>query len=62
MRLSKKAVKEFREIYYEEFGEKISTKEAHEKFSRLINLLRPILKASSKQDQVFFNPDPVLFD
>lgn len=64
MRLSKNAIKEFKEIYYEEFGEKISTKEACEKFSRLINLLRPILKAPSKkdQDQNSKTPGPVLFD
>lgn len=51
MRLSKKVVQEFREIYCEEFGERITEKEAHNKFLRLVNLLRAILKIPLKKDQ-----------
>ena len=62
MRLSKKTIREFKKIYYEEFGEKITTKEAHEKFLRLINLLRAILKVPSTQNQDTQTSGPVLFD
>ena len=50
MRLSKETIKEFKEIYYEEFGEEISEKEACEKFLSLVNLLRTILRPSSRRD------------
>ena len=51
MGLRKKAIKEFKEIYYEEFEEDITYEEAHEKFLRLINLVRVILKVPSKKVQ-----------
>ena len=51
MGLSKKAIREFKEIYYQEFKEKITYEEAQEKFLRLVNLLRVILKVPTKKDQ-----------
>lgn len=44
MRLSKKAIKEFKEIYYREFGEKISDETAQEKGQRLIALFKIIYR------------------
>jgi hypothetical protein len=44
MGLSKEEIQEFKEAYFKEFGERISDNEACEKFLRLINLLRAILK------------------
>lgn len=61
MRLSKKTIKEFKKIYREEFGEAITNKEACEKFLRLINLLRTILKEPNK-GQDLNSPDPSSFD
>jgi len=62
MRLSKKAIEEFKEIYEKEFGEKITNSEAYDKFLRLVNLLRTILKTSSKKDQDVETPGPSSFD
>lgn len=42
---------EFKRIYFEEFGEQISSKEAYDKFLRLINLLRVILQHQSANDK-----------
>ncbi|MCD6297730.1 MAG: hypothetical protein J7M30_11300 [Deltaproteobacteria bacterium] len=42
MRLSKEAIKEFKEIYYKEFGEKISDQEAQEMGGNLISLFKII--------------------
>jgi len=50
MRLSKKAIKDFKKIYKEEFGDNLNDKEACEKFLRLVNLLRVILKVPTKKD------------
>jgi len=62
MRLSKEAIEEFKEIYEREFGEKITDTEAYEKFLRLINFLRTILKKQTKKDQGPESPGPSLFD
>jgi len=52
MRLSKEAIKEFKEIYYKEFGEKISGPEAQELGANLISLFkiiyRPIPEAGER--------------
>lgn len=52
MRLSKEAIKEFKEIYYEEFGERVSDEEAQEMGGNLISLFkiiyRPILEAGEQ--------------
>lgn len=44
---SKDTIEEFKRIYQEEFGETISDSQAYEKFLRLVNLLRVILKEPS---------------
>jgi len=44
MGLSKKAIKEFKEIYREEFGETISDEAAEEKGQRLLSLFKIIYK------------------
>jgi len=62
MRLSKEVIEKFRETYEKEFGEKITDAEACEKFLRLVNLLRVILKVPIKKDQDHESPGPSLFD
>jgi len=62
MKLSKEAIEEFKEIYQREFGENITDNEACEKFLRLTNLLRTILKKQIKKDQDCEFPGPSLFD
>ena len=44
MRLSEKAIKEFKKIYYDEFGETISDKEAQEMGTNLLYLFRIIYR------------------
>jgi len=44
MRLSKEAIKEFKKIYYGEFGETISEKEAQEMGANLLSLFRMIYR------------------
>jgi hypothetical protein len=44
---SKETIEEFKKIYQDEFGETISDSQAYEKFLRLVNLLRVILKEPS---------------
>lgn len=44
MRLSKKAIKEFKEIYYKEFGRTISDEEAQEKGQSLLSLFKIIYR------------------
>jgi len=44
MPLSKEVIKEFKEIYEREFGEKISDEEAEEKGERLLSLSRVIYR------------------
>lgn len=62
MRLSEKAIKEFKEIYESEFGEKITDSQACEKFHRLVNILRTILKVPIKKDQDHESAGPSFFD
>jgi hypothetical protein len=62
MRLSKKAIEEFKEIYQREFGEKITNSEAYEKYLRLVNVLRAILKQPSTKGQRSSSPGPLLVD
>ena len=53
MRLSKEAIREFRDAYYEEFGERISDAEAEEMGENLLFLFdliyRPIPGASKEK-------------
>lgn len=51
MVLDETLLDEFRRIYFEEFGEQITSKEAYDKFLRLINLLRVILRHQSTNDK-----------
>ncbi|MHA1877820.1 MAG: hypothetical protein ACTSUC_15370, partial [Promethearchaeota archaeon] len=44
MGLSKKAIKEFKEIYFKEYGEKISDEVAREKGQRLLSLFKIIYR------------------
>lgn len=44
MGLSKKAIKEFKEIYRKEFGETISDEDAEEKGQRLLSLFKIIYR------------------
>ena len=46
MKPSEKTIEEFKKIYQDEFGERISDSQAYEKFLRLVNLLRVVLKES----------------
>lgn len=44
MRLSKRAIKEFKRIYYKEFGKTISDEEAQEKGQSLLSLFKIIYR------------------
>lgn len=48
MRLSKEAIEEFQEIWYEEFGGKISEEKAREKGESLISLFKIIYRPIPK--------------
>jgi len=50
MRLSKKAIKEFKEIYWKELGKKISDEEAQEKGQRLLSLFKIIYRPIPKDN------------
>jgi len=62
MRLSKEAIKEFQEIWYKEFGERISEEKAQERGEDLISLFeiiyRPISKKARKNSTDKTNSDP----
>ena len=62
MKPDNEIIEKFQKIYFEEFGEEISKQEAHEKFLKLINLLRPILKVSQQKDRDEKIPGPFSFD
>lgn len=51
MRLSKEAIKEFKEIYYEEFGDRLSDEEAQEMGGSLISLFRVIYRPIPDNDK-----------
>jgi len=55
MGLSKEATKEFKDIYYQEFGEKISDQQAQEMGANLISLFeiiyRPVPEAKEQNAQ-----------
>jgi len=50
MSLSNKAIKEFKELYYEEYGKNISDEEAQEIGQRLISLFRIIYRPIPGRD------------
>ena len=59
MKPSNETIEKFQNIYFEEFKEEISREEAYEKFLRLVNLLRVILRPS-KKGQDTKHPDSLL--
>jgi len=50
--LSQKAIKEFREIYFQEFGERISIEEATKQATNLIQLYKSTLSNSNRQEDI----------
>lgn len=50
MNLSKRAIKEFQEIYLEEFGENISNKKANEIGLRLLLFFQIIYRPTRKEE------------
>lgn len=55
MRLSKEAIKEFQEIWYEEFKERISEEKAREKGESLISLFEIIYRPISEKARENFS-------
>jgi len=62
MRLSKEAIKEFKEIYHQEFSKRISDQEAEEMGANLISLFkiiyRPLPGSDETKPMVKNNKDP----
>jgi hypothetical protein len=58
MSLSRQAIEEFREIYYQEFGEKISEQEAQELGEGLLFLFGLFLKPQPDDMQRADNSEP----
>ena len=59
MKPSDETIEKFRRIYFEEFGEEISKKEAYDNFISPVDLLRVILRSVKKQGQDYKNPGSV---
>lgn len=57
MKLSETAIKEFKEIYYREYGKSISDEEAQEIGQRLIRLFRIIYRPIPGKDVPFEETD-----
>lgn len=51
MRLSKEAIKEFKEIYHKEFGEVISDEEAQEMGGGLLSLFKVIYRPIPEDEE-----------
>jgi len=49
MKPDNETIEEFQKAYFEEFGEEISRQEAYEKFLRLTNVLRAILRPDGNE-------------
>ena len=62
MKPKERTIEEFKKIYEDEFGEKISDSQAYEEFLRLVNLLRVVLKEPSPNGRNSHVPGPNLFD
>ena len=62
MKLSKRAIKEFKDIYYREFGKIISDEEAQEKGQSLLSLFkiiyRPIPPDNNDENDNKNTPEP----
>jgi hypothetical protein len=50
MKPSDELIEKFRKIYFEEFGEEIPKEVAYEKFLRLANLVRVLVRPASQKD------------
>jgi len=59
MKPSNEIIEKFQKIYFEEFGEEISKKEAYDHFISPVDLLRVILQSVKKQGQDYENPGSV---
>lgn len=55
MKPTDETIEKFREAYFKEFREELSKDEAYEKFLRLVNFLRVILKLGPKDNGVGFD-------
>ena len=62
MKIDNEIIENFRKIYFEEFKEEISKDKAHDRFLRLVNLLRTILKKPSNKGEGIEPSDPSLVD
>jgi len=51
MRLRKQAIKEFKEIYYKEFGERISDEEAKEMGENILSLFKLVYQPIPKDEE-----------
>lgn len=51
MKPSDELIEKFRKLYYEEFKEEISKQEAYEKFMRVVNLVRIIIRPKMKAEE-----------
>jgi hypothetical protein len=47
MKPSDEIIEKFQKLYYQEFGEEISRQQAHEKFMRVVNLVRVIIRPNA---------------
>jgi hypothetical protein len=56
MALSKEAIKEFKEIYFKEFGEEISDQEAREEAESLISLFKIIYRPIPEEARQKYMP------
>lgn len=50
MKPSDELIEIFRKCYYEEFKEELTTAQAHEKFMRVVNLVRVVLRPRSTKE------------
>lgn len=55
MKPSDETIEKFKQVYFEEFKENLSKDEAYEKFLRLVNFLRVILKSGPQDERNGFD-------
>ena len=58
MKPDDETIENFRKVYFEEFGDEISRDEAHEKFLRLVNFVRVILRPGLPRKPDEFDQPP----
>ena len=61
MKLSKKAINEFKEIYFHEFGQQITDEEAQELGSNLISLFKIICRPIPEDTNPDFSGDVIQY-